>query len=166
MLWADVHETRQRALRYSSAFFGPPAEAQQWQGSNMPFRPLPRFIFYFRCCYSSFMSLDQYELKSNPNSLSFEFYSEGPKGRIKKVIQFNKLNVAGETIYNLGFGDFNSKTEKIDDLVVSNNKDRDKILATVASSVLTFFEQYLVGVVVAASWENFCYGFRVSRYGV
>jgi hypothetical protein len=41
-------------------------------------------------------------------------------------------------IYNLGFGDLNQATGEIDDLSISSNHDRDKILGTVASSVLHF----------------------------
>ncbi|GGA98756.1 hypothetical protein GCM10011511_22600 [Puia dinghuensis] len=44
----------------------------------------------------------------------------------------------GWNYYNLGFGDFDPLEKKISDLTVSNNLDRDKILATVAATALEF----------------------------
>ena len=51
-------------------------------------------------------------------------------------------NANGITYFNLGFGDLNPITAKIDDLVISNNKDRSKILATVAATVLAFTQHF------------------------
>jgi len=87
------------------------------------------------------MSLYPYDLISSEDRLSFEFYSDGPKGEIKKVVQYTKLK-RPEIVYNLGFGDFNPETGEIDDLSVSNNADRDKVLQTVASTVPFFFGKY------------------------
>lgn len=62
-----------------------------------------------------------------------------PKGVIKKVVNFEFLysynNIA---VVNLAFGDWDKVNHKIDDSVVSNNNDRDKILATVAATVLEY----------------------------
>jgi hypothetical protein len=68
------------------------------------------------------------------------FYSQGPNGKIKKVISYKKLEDL--EVYNLGFGDVNEATGEIDDVMVSNNLDRDKILSTIANSVLYFFRKY------------------------
>src|SRR5258706_7276396 len=89
------------------------------------------------------MNLNIYDLDTKSNFLSFEFYSEGPKGKIKKIVQFRKLLVhnSQNDIYNLAFGDFNEEEGKIDDLVVSDNKDPEKVLATVATAVLSFMKQ-------------------------
>ena len=93
------------------------------------------------------MNLSQYALDTKPDFLAFEFFSEGPHGRIKKNVQFNKIIItdSGDDIYNLGFGDFNEKENKVDDLVVSNNRDSKKILATVAATVLLFMERHRIG---------------------
>jgi len=66
----------------------------------------------------------------------YEFYSVGPKGHIKKVIEFSETNV--EDVYNLAFGDYDEITGKISDRVVTNNGDSLKVLSTVASSVYAF----------------------------
>jgi hypothetical protein len=44
--------------------------------------------------------------------------------------------------FNLGLGDLDEKTGRIDDHVVTNNGDSQKVLATVASTVYAFFEKY------------------------
>jgi hypothetical protein len=49
------------------------------------------------------MILDRYELKAGRNLTTFEFLSEGKKGKIVKVIQFQQMNL--ENLYNLAFGD-------------------------------------------------------------
>jgi hypothetical protein len=89
------------------------------------------------------MNLNSYHLDSGPGSLTFEFYSEGPKGKIKKIIQFKKL-VAPESphdIYNLAFGDL-KENGKIDDLSISDNKDSEKVLTTVATAVIAFTNKH------------------------
>jgi hypothetical protein len=48
----------------------------------------------------------------------------------------------GKDLYNLGFGDYATKTGKVLDLVVSNNKDQIKILATVATTVVDFMSHH------------------------
>lgn len=84
------------------------------------------------------MHEDRYSYSTNEDLLNYEFESIGPKGAIKKVIRFTARNANGVTYFNLGFGDLNPATGKIDDLVITDNKDRDKILATIASAVLDF----------------------------
>ena len=66
----------------------------------------------------------------------FEFFSIGPKGRIKKIIEYSETNV--KDVYNLAFGDFDERTGRISDRVITNNRDGLKVLATVASSVYAF----------------------------
>jgi hypothetical protein len=45
-----------------------------------------------------------------------------------------------EEIYNLGFGDRNPKTGEIDDTIVTNNGDIEKVLATVTATMYFFTE--------------------------
>jgi hypothetical protein len=84
------------------------------------------------------MNLSKYRYKTNDSFLDYEFYSIGPNGRIKKVVRYSPQNAGGITYFNLGFGDWNEKKNRIDDLAITNNKDRQKILATVAATVLEF----------------------------
>ncbi len=84
------------------------------------------------------MNLERYEYSVNNDYQQFEFESIGPKGTIKKIVSFRLINIDGVTYINLGFGDENLISGGINDLSVSNNKDRDKILATIAATVMDF----------------------------
>ncbi len=86
------------------------------------------------------MKYEKYEeLNVSFDSLEYEFVSRGPKGDIKKVIQFSSTAVS--EVYNLAFGNLN-EDRSIDDLAVNDNKDRNKILATVVYAVSLFYRKY------------------------
>lgn len=85
------------------------------------------------------MRLEKYELEADRTLMAFEFTSKGPQGHILKGVEYSKVLLKGyKNVYNLGFGDKNIHSDEIDDVVVSNNQDRDKVLATVASTVVVF----------------------------
>ena len=86
------------------------------------------------------MNVEQYQLKSGLELLTYEFISEGPKGLITKRIQFKLVNRQG--VYNLAFGDKDPETGEIDDKAISNNGDSEKVLATVVGAVFAFLDQY------------------------
>ena len=92
------------------------------------------------------MKIEKYPLKAEKSLTAFEFVSEGPKGAIKKLIQFQETNEPN--LYNLAFGDKISQTE-IDDLAISNNGDSEKVLATVVSALYAFFDKYPAAFVYA-----------------
>jgi hypothetical protein len=50
------------------------------------------------------MNFDAYQYKTSESYLDYEFYSEGPRGKIKKVIRYTPRNAGGITYFNLGFG--------------------------------------------------------------
>lgn len=85
------------------------------------------------------MKVSKYPLKAEKSLTTFEFVSEGPKGAIRKLIQFQETNEPN--LYNLAFGDKTGETE-INDLAISNNRDSEKVLATVVSAVYAFFDKY------------------------
>ena len=85
------------------------------------------------------MKLDRYELKADDQLTTFAFLSEGSKGKIEKVIQFSLVNQ--NNLYNLAFGDRNYLTGEIDDKVVTDNGDSEKILATVVAAVYAFCDK-------------------------
>jgi hypothetical protein len=85
------------------------------------------------------MKLDRYELKADDQLTTFDFLSEGPKGKIEKIIQFSLVNQ--NNLYNLAFGDRNYLTGEIDDKVVTDNEDSEKILATVVAAVYAFCDK-------------------------
>jgi hypothetical protein len=83
-----------------------------------------------------------YDFKMSEQLWSYEFYSEGPKGRIKKVIQFIPFNMDGLTCINLGFGDWDNENKLFDDSIITDNKDSLKVLVTVAQTVLEFTNSF------------------------
>jgi len=48
------------------------------------------------------------------------------------------MNVGGITYFNIAFGDEVKERSGLKDKAVSNNKDTEKILATVAATILEF----------------------------
>ena len=86
------------------------------------------------------MKKPKYQYKAEDRFEFFEFYSEGPKGIIKKVVEYQKTS--DENVYNLAFSDFDEDAKGIDDLSVTNNGDSIKVLATVASTVYAFIEKH------------------------
>ncbi|RLD59728.1 MAG: hypothetical protein DRJ05_05975 [Bacteroidetes bacterium] len=86
------------------------------------------------------MNKPRYLYKSEEFMMIFEFVSEGPKGQIKKMVQYTDTGT--ENVFNLAFGDYNEKTKNINDLSIANNGDSTKVLATVASTVYAFTEKY------------------------
>lgn len=86
------------------------------------------------------MRIEKYALKAESSMTVFEFVSEGPGGAIQKIILFQETNEPG--LYNLAFGDKKPEADELDDLVISNNGDSDKVLATVVAAVYAFFDRY------------------------
>lgn len=86
------------------------------------------------------MKLDRYELKAGQNLFTFEFLSEGRKGRIIKIIQFQLMNHPG--LYNLSFGDRDPKSGVMDDSLITDNGDTEKVLSTVVAAVYAFADQH------------------------
>jgi hypothetical protein len=97
------------------------------------------------------MGLEQYELEENKSQTTFHFISEGQKGKILKRIRYSKMPIQGVIdLYNLGFGDVDPQTGKVNDLTVTGNGDRDKVLATVVKTVFIFMSRYPVAKIFIA----------------
>jgi hypothetical protein len=86
------------------------------------------------------MKLPKYPLASSDTLMTFEFISEGHKGLIYKLVRYQPTNLEG--VYNLAFGDKDQITGNIDDTVISNNGDGEKVLATVVATVYAFTDKY------------------------
>jgi hypothetical protein len=83
------------------------------------------------------MTIAHYEYQVSEDFLNYEFWSEGPKGKIRKVIWFTRINLQENFFFNLAFGDLDDNGI-FNDLVTSNNHDAEKVLATVARAVISF----------------------------
>ncbi|MDR0812101.1 MAG: hypothetical protein LBN23_07530 [Paludibacter sp.] len=86
------------------------------------------------------MQLEKYPLTSSDKLITFEFVSEGSRGFIHKIVSYQPTNLKG--VFNLAFGDKDRKTGDIDDVIISNNGDSEKVLATVAATVYAFTDKY------------------------
>jgi hypothetical protein len=93
------------------------------------------------------MKQPKYLYKSEDTFLLYEFTSEGPKGIVKKIVEYSATGT--ENVYNLAFGDFDYTTKAINDLTITNNGDSLKVLATVASTVYAFMEKHPNAWIVA-----------------
>lgn len=94
--------------------------------------------------------------------MSYEFISEGPRGLIRKRIQFTLVN--RNQVYNLAFGDKDPVTGEIDDLAVSNNSDSEKVLATVVGAVYAFCERHPEAWIYASGSTSA--GTRLYKMGI
>ena len=86
------------------------------------------------------MRLNRYEFSAGESFESFEFISEGPKGKIRKLIHFSLINEFN--YYNLALGDINSISGDFDDFVVTDNGDTEKVLATVVAAAYAFCDKH------------------------
>lgn len=93
------------------------------------------------------MNIEKYQIKSGEKLEVFEFVSEGPRGRITKLVQYAETNY--KDLYNLGFGDKNAETGFVDDTAISNNNDSEKVLATVVGTLYAFTDKHPESLIYA-----------------
>ncbi len=82
------------------------------------------------------MNYPNYLFYSNLTSTEFFFESIGSKGVINKVVAFRQTSVP--SIYNLGLADYDPNTGEIDDTIITDNGDMEKILATIFQIVIYY----------------------------
>ncbi len=86
------------------------------------------------------MKIDKYPVIIGETSMVFEFISVGVRGSIPKLVIYSGTHL--HNFYNLDFGDKDETMGEIDDEVVTNNGDSEKVLATVASTLFTFTDKF------------------------
>lgn len=86
------------------------------------------------------MKYEKYHVESDRKSMLYIFTSIGPKGKITKLVQYTEIHL--KDYYNLGFGDIDEITGEINDMIITNNGDSRKVLATVANTLYLFTEKY------------------------
>lgn len=86
------------------------------------------------------MKIARYPIIVGETSMVFEFTSEGLRGNVRKLVIYSETHL--HDFYNLGFGDKDDVTGQIDDQVITNNGDSEKVLATVASTLYTFTDKF------------------------
>ena len=93
------------------------------------------------------MRYEKYDVEIGKTSMIFEFVSEGPKGFIRKRIEYRVTK--RKNIFILSFGDLDVETDDFDDEVISDNNDSMKVLSTVASTIYIFTEKYPEAIIYA-----------------
>jgi hypothetical protein len=71
--------------------------------------------------------------------MEFGFQSIGPKGTFEIIVHFSLLY--DDNIFNLAFG-LADNNGSFDDTAILNNNDRNKILATVAKTIMLFLDYH------------------------
>jgi hypothetical protein len=93
------------------------------------------------------MQEDRYGVEASFDLKIFEFVSNGPKGKIEKVVVFTEINL--KDVYNLAFGDKDPITGFLNDFTVTNNGDSQKVLATVAATLYAFTDERPTVTIIA-----------------
>ncbi|MBK8565093.1 MAG: hypothetical protein IPN76_17585 [Saprospiraceae bacterium] len=78
-----------------------------------------------------------YEFTFNEERIWFEFDSLGPKGRIRKIVEFYDVKFA----FNLAFGDMAADGE-FDDENITDNGDIRAVIQTIANIIHHFCESH------------------------
>lgn len=91
------------------------------------------------------MNLNTYTLFPSEDLTVFHFVSTGSKGQIRKIIRY--MPTLNPKVYNLGLADVlyidgNEDVFTVDDHTASDNGDIDKLVGTVARSLLLFSQHY------------------------
>ncbi|WP_264537347.1 DUF6934 family protein [Flavobacterium sp. N1736] len=90
------------------------------------------------------INIENYDtsFSTNNSTVQYLFESSGQKKLIKGV-QYSKFETqSGETVYNLGFGDYDSETKDISDKKSSNNGDARKVFNTVLNTIPKFLKEF------------------------
>ena len=89
------------------------------------------------------MNLDRYNYNKERPCEEYHFYSEGPNGRIHKMVRIELFaHRGGAAWYNLVLGDWDEGADDLDIFSVTNNGDTEKVLATVAAIVIDFTRRH------------------------
>lgn len=84
------------------------------------------------------MEQERYTVERVEDAFVYRFFSEGPKGKILKMVRFQHAPELGRNAFNLAFGDLDESTGRLNDRIISNNGDHLKVLHTVAITILDF----------------------------
>jgi hypothetical protein len=113
------------------------------------------------------VDLEKYIIETDEDSLSYSFYSKGPKGIIKKVVRFKLVSDQQYDYFNLAFGDWNELEGEIDDIIISNNKDTEKVLSTVAAIIVDFCNRHpetFISVEASTESRLRLYQIKINKY--
>ena len=111
------------------------------------------------------MNSDIYPTQASTNFIAYDFISKGRKGEIRKGVRYTQTGFTD--IWNLAFGDINADTGDMDDSIVSNNGDSEKVLATVARTCVKFTDHFpgtMIFAIGSTPSRTRLYQMGISRY--
>ncbi|GAB2548464.1 DUF6934 family protein [Spirosoma aerophilum] len=86
------------------------------------------------------MNEPAYPFDVSNDALNYQFTSVGKEHTISKRIQFTPFP-DNALLYNLALGDV-MPDGNLDDSIISNNQDLNRVMATVFRAILSFFDRY------------------------
>jgi hypothetical protein len=86
--------------------------------------------------------------------IKYFFISKGPNDVVKAVEYFYFADYNGRKVYNLGFGDYNIATDKIDDKNCTDNGDAYHVFNTILSTVPEFFNSFADAAVMVTGSDS------------
>ena len=113
------------------------------------------------------VDLEYYEYETKRTFKEYFFYSQGPKGRIRKIVRFALMYNYPAPVYNLVLADWRKIDNNIDDEIITNNGDAKKVLATVGMIVLYFtdiFRNAIVHIKGNKAARNRLYQMNINIY--
>lgn len=111
------------------------------------------------------MHIPSYPIQSSDFTFTFEFISLGENRIINKLVKYQPTIYEG--VVNLAFGDKNLITRELDDKVITNNGDIEKVLSTVVATIYEFTTLYPESWVFAkgsTSSRTRLYRIKLSKY--
>jgi hypothetical protein len=113
------------------------------------------------------VDLEKYKITASKDFLEYSFYSKGPKGKVRKIVNFTPIKAWDYEYYNLGLGDWNENEKLIDDSIITNNQDTEKVLASVADIILDFSNRYpetFIGIKANTESRIRLYKMKINKY--
>ena len=111
------------------------------------------------------MELKTYDISEDRKRKSFRFTSTGIKGDVSKLVLYQETSIPN--LFNLAFGDYNPITGELDDLIVTDNGDGEKVLATVVSTIYHFYKEHpnaIVYLTGSTPSRTRLYRIAISKY--
>jgi hypothetical protein len=94
------------------------------------------------------MEWERYEVEQKKEGMIWKFFSDGPKGLIRKLVEFQHAPYVGFNVYNLFLGDYDEGKDRADDGVISDNGDYKIILWTVMWIIGKFVNLYPQSIIL------------------
>ncbi|MBK8627871.1 MAG: hypothetical protein IPN86_20590 [Saprospiraceae bacterium] len=104
----------------------------------MKLSEIPDGVLSLQLLNRDIIDIERYQTSISIDHKVFSFVFIGDNVNFIKKVIFSETDQDG--LYNLSLEDYNAGTKEIDYYFISDNGDKDKILATVVACFLSFFK--------------------------